>query len=210
MFEQTGQWDQQMEYSRLAKRRGYTLLFLLLCMVCCPNAFGDPNPLVREFPLTPKLALLLLDRYELVADGEFHELPIYTPNESVSLRREDVQVSFRIDKLYRGKAHDSITVRFTNDMLMVPGEDESRYGKRRRILAKIWTELEPLQEQQETLERSYEAGEIDEREYRRERGRLNRRAAELFNKEGLHETRAGRAAIGRRSFYDNGGAIRPG
>ena len=199
-----------MEYLELAKPKCHATLFLLLCTVCCSNSFGHPNPLSQVVPLTPKEASIVFERYELIADGEFYALPKYSSDELVALRREDVQVGFRIDKIYKGKAHDSITIQFTNDMLIVPGEEVSRYTKRQRILANLRTELEPNREQRDALKRSYQSGEIDERAYREERDRLVSLAAHLCRKEGLDLPNSHLVVTGRRSFHDIGGAIRPG
>lgn len=161
----------------------------------------------RPIPAQARASYLLGD-YELVADGEFYSFPAASPEELRALQPEDALLRFRIHRLYKGAAPESIEIEFVNDMLVFPGEDVSRYAMRRRILDERYKDLEPLREQRDALERSFEAGEIDRLAYEVERDRLLALSQRRRDKDGLASRRMV-YVLHAQTFYDLGGAIRP-
>ncbi len=159
----------------------------------------------RPIPAQARASYLLGD-YELVADGEFYSFPAASPEELRALQPEDALLRFRIHRLYKGAAPESIEIEFVNDMLVFPGEDVSRYAMRWQILKA--KDLEPFEKQLDALERSLEAGEIDRLAYELERERLYTQIQQRFDRDGLASTRM-ISVLHAQTFYDLGGAIRP-
>lgn len=152
----------------------------------------------------------LLDHFELVADGEFYAIPASTPEELRALERGEVVVKFRIRKLYKGAAADSIGIQMDIDMLVYPGTSMSRHVMRQQIIAKQDEDLKPFREEYEAAESAYEAGEIEEPEYYRVLGRYLELAKARESRDGLIGRRRFRGIVDGVTFFDKGGAIRAG
>ncbi len=187
--------------------------WLCSLMLCGPSPGQDRDavavPEARQGPIPAReRATWLLEDYELVADGEFYSFPEASPEELRALEPEDMLIRFRIHRLYKGVAPESIEIELTNDMLVFPGEDISRYAMRWRILEDRWKELAPIREQRDALERSIEAGEIDREAYEVERDRLLALSQQRRDRDGLTSGR-GVFPIHAQTIYDLGGAIRP-
>ena len=130
-------------------------------------------PWGKSLPSPEILASRLFKCCELVADGEFYALPESSPEELTALKRGHTLVRFRIHRLYKGMAPDAIDILLENDMLIIPGEEISRYERRRQILEEVLADLGPVLEQSDALLRSLEAGEVDRQTYSRETEELN-------------------------------------
>ena len=166
-------------------------------------------PWGKYLPAPEELASDLLENCELVADGEFYALPESSPEELTALKRGHTLVRFRIHRLYKGVAPDAIAIQLENDMLIIPGEEISRYEKRRRILEEVLADVEPLLEQTDALLRSLEAGEVDRQAFTKETERLNAIISERIGREGVVDWALIGGPSHGKTFYDLGGAIRP-
>ena len=155
-------------------------------------------------------AMDLFDHFELVADGEFYAIPASTPEELRALEWGEVVVKFRIRKLYKGAAADSIGIQMDMDMLVYPGTSMSRYAKRQQIIAEQDEDLKPIWEEYEAAESAYEAGEIQESEYLRVLGKYSELSRARKRRDGLIGRRRFRGVVHGRTFFDKGGAIRAG
>ena len=159
-------------------------------------------------PAPKILASRLFKCCELVADGEFYALPESSPEELTALKRGHTRVRFRIHRLYKGVAADAIDILLENDMLIIPGEEISRYESRRQILEEVVADLGPVLDQSDALLRSLEAGDVDRQTYTREKEELNAIISKRIGREGLVDWAVLRPTHGK-TFYDHGGAIRP-
>ena len=166
-------------------------------------------PWGKCLPAPEELASHLFENCELVADGEFYALPESSPEELTALKRGHTLVRFRIHRLYKGVAPDAIAIQLENDMLIIPGEEISRYEKRRRILEEALADVEPVLEQTDALLRSLEAGEVDRQAFTKETERLNAIISERIGREGVVDWALIGGPSHGKTFYDLGGAIRP-
>ena len=155
-------------------------------------------------------AMDLFDHFELVADGEFYALPASTPEELRALEWGEVVGKFRIRKLYKGAAADSIGIQMDMDMLIYPGTSMSRYAKRQQIIAEQDEDLKLIWEEYKAAESSYEAGKIEESEYLRVLAKYSELSRARKRRDGLIGRRRFRGPGHAQTFYDKGGAIRAG
>ena len=161
---------------------------------------------------TPKdLAVELLDTYEVVVYGEFHEISDASPEELRRLESEKARVQFRIHELFKGEAAGSIELELNSDMLSVPGQDMSRYAKRQDILEQYEAFLRPHLDRMDELKRSIAVGNTDHQIYQDELQRVIeleiRHASEL----GMFDFMSRRQVsswLGD-TFYERGGVIQP-
>lgn len=175
------------------------------------NQTGDLDGTASgKLPRYRAMAASLMSDFELVADGEFIELPESSPEELSSLVRKDVLVRFRIHKLYKGSVQDSVYIELPNDMLVFPGEDISRNAKREVIISKQIEDLRPVLEKTLALDQSLEAGQISRQEYREQQDKLWAVVDERVAQDGAIDHLAWIPISGADSFYDYGGVIRPG
>ena len=174
-----------------------------------PLDYDAGSPLMRLHS-GETLAEFLLEYYEVVADGEFFAVADPSPEDVRSLKRQSVRVKFRVRELYKGTVTDPVDVELVNDMLVLPGENVARYVKRRQILDQRRLDLKPVWKQKEDLEHSYRTGEMDRRTYEAERDRLSALVAQRIRRDGLADGHIRVGAIHGETFYDVGGAIRPG
>jgi hypothetical protein len=126
-----------------------------------------------------------------------------------ALKPEEVVVRFRIRKLYKGLAADSINIRMNKDMLAFPDEDISRGVKRQQIIAKQNEDLEPLWQQYRALESAYKAEEIAESEFWAEAAKIMKLIKEREARDGVSSAGLYLVMDGF-TFYDIGGVIRAG
>ena len=156
------------------------------------------------------MATSLMSNFEIVADGEFYELPYSSPEELSALVRKNVLIKFQIHKLYKGKVQDSVYIELPNDMLVFPGEEISRNAKRQRIIDKQIEDLKPILEKALALDQSLEEGDISLQEYREQQDKLWVVVDERVAQDGGIDHLAWIPFSDVNSFYDYGGVIRLG
>ena len=182
---------------------------LVSSLAICGPAIGQE--ISQPCPSSPREMVSHLFRYyEIVADGEFLSFPEYSEAELRSLNREDVVIRFRIHTWYKGPELDSFDVRLPNEMLVYPGEDISRFDKKHQILDKQDEDLGLLFLEDQDLQASYDAGELDEATYRARANEISGRVQERISRDGLADR--ARRYVGTdhsETFYDLGGKIRP-
>ena len=175
------------------------------------NQTGDlEGSALGTLPRYRAMAASLMSNFELVADGEFIELPESSPEELSALVRKNVLVRFRIHKLYKGTVQGSVYIELPNDMLVFPGEDTSRNAKREVIIDKQIEDLRPVLEKMLALDQSLEAGKISSQEYMEQQDKLWAVVDERVAQDGAVDHLAWIPTSGVDSFYDYGGVIRPG
>ena len=193
---------------------------LLGCLIASRPSLGQemPSPLdlmgTDFLSYTPipadRLAAYLLQGHEIVADGEFFDFPQPTGEKTSALSPEIVRIRFRIHRLYKGAATDTIEIELMNDMLVFPGAKVARYVVRELILERRRADLKPVRRQRDALERLFTAGDIGREQYVEERDRLNKLIVKRKEKDGLATSGRQVGLLHGWSFYDEGGAIRPG
>jgi hypothetical protein len=179
-------------------------------------AVGDWVPSARTW------AKLLLENFDLVAVGEFSDIPdLKSDSASAEVDRLDarfaellmpheVVVTFNIRGLYKGASRGStIKVELVSDMLLFPGEDVSRYSRRFRHWQELAAEKSAMAERLSELDESYQDGEMTLDEYERTRARLLSPDAERLAVDVNIPTRMVFITHGE-TFYDLGGAVGPG
>ncbi len=112
-----------------------------------------------------RIAGALLHESGAVVDGEFYGIPEPTEVELERLDREQVSFNFRVDKVYKGSAPDTVKVEAVSDMLIYPGRNTTRYAERMRIVEYQDAILRPISDQIRALQASFEEGEIAEESY---------------------------------------------
>jgi len=111
------------------------------------------------------VAAFLMDRPGTLVDGEFLGIPAPTEGELERLDREQVSFNFRVDKVYKGSAPDTIKVEVVSDMLAYPGRNTTRHAERMRILEYQDNILRPITDQIHALRRLFDSGQITEELY---------------------------------------------
>jgi len=152
----------------------------------------------------------LLDRFEMVADGEFYAFPKSTTEELRALKEEDVTVKFRIHTLYKGRPGESIDVRMRIAMLNYPGTDISRHVRKKEIIAKQDEDLKLERQRSKELYSSYKAGEIEESEFWDEYGQVMGVMEERRAQDGLIGPAREYVVMDATTFFSLGGVIREG
>jgi hypothetical protein len=163
-----------------------------------------------ERPLSARIwAELLLNDFDLVAVGQFSNLPDSDSDSANPLVARDVSVTFEILSLFKGapQGGSAIKVELISDMLRFPGEDVSRYAKRSQVRHGLTARRTALTEQLATLDRTYLTGDITLEEYEREKERLAAVDAERISVSVALPTRTVGLTHGK-TFYDFGGVIR--
>ena len=183
------------------------------CLAMCVPALGQDG--VGHYGRAPvEFVSGMFRHYDVVADGEFYAFPEYSEAELRSLRREDVVIRFRVDKWYKWWpkewSRESFEVRLPNDMLAFPGEDVSRFERRNRILDRLDEELESLLRQHDALAASCEAGEIGAQECRARAEEIELQLEKNGNRGELADGRIYLFMDHASTFYELGGAVRPG
>ena len=155
-----------------------------------------------------KVAKDLLDRYELVAYGEFLDVPHATAEESRRLADERIEVGFEIRELFKGEVNYPIRVLLNSDMLFLPGENTSRHAKRQEILKKENAYLRPFREGLREVRQLAAVGELDERDVMKEFYRVEEIVYQTWEESDLESRRSIFSLIGE-TFYDRDGVISP-
>ena len=152
----------------------------------------------------------LLDKFELVADGEFYAFPESTAEELRALKEEDVTVKFRVNKLYKGGAQDSVYMQMRIAMLNYPGENISRHARKKEIIAKQDEDLKLERQRYRDLYASYKAGEMEESDFWAELSKVVGRIEERKAEDGLIGPATEYVVIDGTTFFSLGGVIREG
>ena len=186
-----------------------------------PTPFGDYNPnsyedcqYLRETvlptvePGTAEVARELLDRYDLVAYGEFLDIPHATSEELSGLPNKKIEVGFRILELIKGDTVEVVQISLNSDMLFADREHGSRYAKRQDILAEENAYLRPFRERFEEIKRLASLGKLDEQDTLEGYNSLGEIVVQAWNESDLQSRRTVFSLTGE-SFYDRGGVIYP-
>lgn len=153
-------------------------------------------------------AAFLLDAYDLVAIGEFIDLPEDAAADLSPDALKEVVVEFRLHHVYQGYVSgDPISVTLPADMLRYPGENVSRYVKARDTLLRKAESLLSMEQELAALREALRIGSVTTDEFRRQENELS------GSLEGLAADIAGTrnrmiAVIHGASFYDLGGALK--
>lgn len=158
----------------------------------------------RPSPLA--VARRLIQQYEFVGVGQFLPDNFPAPDD---LNPRTLILSFGVDETYTKLDLPAIEVELNSDMLIATGEQISRYEKRQ----KVWREFSKKGEHNKTaleeLETSLKAGRLTQEEYDRRRRNLEMAERERFKQVTSLNNRMV-AVLDAKSFYERGGAIRPG
>jgi hypothetical protein len=157
-------------------------------------------------PSPMALARNVLQQYEFVGVGEF----LYDASPASSeLNSRTLILTFQVDTTYKKPDLPAIEVELNSDMLIATGEQVSRYAKRQ----KVWKEFSGQGERSNNalhgLENSLKAGRLTQAEYDRRKNDLEIAERERHKQVASPSNRM-IAVMDAKSFYDRGGAIRPG
>ena len=219
-------WEQRLNHTRLI-----LLLALLFCAACYGQDRGRlgytseellgmcaeriergtrlPSPFnLHSFHYSPiGYASFLSQDFEIVVDGEFQDIPEANGAGPLGLNPKDLSVEFKVMKVYKGSAPDSIEVSLISDMLKFPGENISRFAKRREVIEDLNAQLQPIRDRLDALQASFDGGEVGEGAFRTEREKLLSLRADMTRPYRELSFRT-LGQIHGETFYERGGAIR--
>ncbi len=169
---------------------------------------GDHVGHTKIVPSSRDYATALLADYDLVALGVFEDFPQPEPDQFKSLAPGETKVRFKIEKLYKGSAGDSIDVSLNRDMLIYPGESVSRYAKRQQMRQSQISAESTLDREFAQLEEALRTGATTRQQYDEKLARLKIAKNNLVRESLATSTRTVRP-LHTTTFYDLAGAIRP-
>jgi hypothetical protein len=159
-------------------------------------------------PSSREYATALLANYDLVALGVFGDFPPSEPDLFKSLAPGETKLRFKIEKLYKGSAVDSIEISLDRDMLIYAGESISRYAKRQRVRRNQISAASDFGREFAQLEERLGTGAITKQQYDDQFARLKIGKDKLV-RESLATSIRTITVIDGITFYDLGGAISP-